>query len=57
MAGLDLEEILNDLQKRFKEPYPEFYRRRIIFWLDREREFEDKIDSLELPNVKVLKMH
>jgi uncharacterized protein (TIGR02687 family) len=53
---LDLDDILKDLEKRFKEPYPEFYRRRIIFWLDREREFEDKIDSLELPNVKVLKM-
>ena len=53
---MDLDDILKDLEKRFKEPYPEFYRRRIIFWLDREREFEDKIDSLELPNVKVLKM-
>lgn len=56
MAGLDLEEILKDLQKRFKEPYPEFYNRRIIFWMDRDREFEDEIDNLEIPDVKIIKM-
>lgn len=53
---MDLDDILKDLEKRFKEPYPEFYTRRIIFWIDRKREFEDKIDSLNLPNVKILKM-
>ena len=53
---MDLDDILKDLVKRFKEPYPEFYNRRIIFWLDREKEFEDKIDSLELSNVKIVKM-
>lgn len=53
---MDLNDILKDLVKRFKEPYPEFYNRRIIFWLDREKEFEDKIDSLELSNVKIVKM-
>ncbi len=56
MAGLDLEEILKDLHKRFKEPYPEFYNRRIIFWMDRDREFEDEIDNLEIPDVKTIKM-
>ena len=49
---MDLEEILKDLHKRFKEPYPEFYNRRIIFWMDRDREFEDEIDNLEIPDVK-----
>ncbi len=53
---MDLEEISKDLQKRFKEPYPEFYNRRIIFWMDSDREFEDKIDGLEIPNVKIIKM-
>lgn len=53
---MDLEEISKDLQKRFKEPYPEFYNRRIIFWMDSDREFEDKIDDLEIPNVKIIKM-
>jgi len=56
VAGLDLEEILKDLQKRFKEPYPEFYNRRIIFWIDRDREFKDEIDNLEIPGVKVIKI-
>ncbi|MDY3006014.1 BREX-1 system phosphatase PglZ type A [Anaerococcus porci] len=53
---MDLEEILKDLQKRFKKPYPEFYNRRIIFWMDRDREFEDEIDNLQIPDVKVIKM-
>ena len=53
---MDLEEVLKDLQKRFKEPYPEFYNRRIIFWMDRDREYEDQIDNLEIPNVKIIKM-
>lgn len=53
---MDLDDILKDLEKRFKEPYPEFYSRRIIFWLDQEKEFEDKIDGLELSPVKIIKM-
>lgn len=53
---MDLDDILKDLEKRFKEPYPEFYSRRIIFWLDQEKEFEDKIDGLELSPVKIVKM-
>ncbi|MDE8220864.1 BREX-1 system phosphatase PglZ type A [Erysipelothrix rhusiopathiae] len=53
---MDLDDILKDLEKRFKEPYPEFYNRRIIFWLDQEKEFEDKIDGLELSPVKIVKM-
>lgn len=44
------------MQKRFKEPYPEFYNRRIIFWMDSDREFEDEIDNLEIPDVKIIKM-
>lgn len=53
---MDLDDILKDLEKRFKEPYPEFYNRRIILWLDQEKEFEDKIDGLELSPVKIVKM-
>ncbi len=53
---MDLEEILKDLQKRFKEAYPEFYNRRIIFWMDEDREFVDEIDKLEIPHVKIVKM-
>ena len=31
-----------------------FYKRRIIFWYDEDREFEDKIEELELANAKIL---
>lgn len=53
---MELKEISKELQKRFKEPYPEFYNRRIIFWMDSDREFEDEIDNLEIPDVKIIKM-
>ena len=30
------------LNRRFATPLPEFYERRIIFWYDEDKEFEDK---------------
>lgn len=53
---MDLQEILNDLKKRFKQDYPEFYNRRIVIWMDQDREFEDAIEDIEIENVKILKM-
>ena len=38
---MSTETIQYTLQERFAVPLPDFYRRRIIFWLDEEREFED----------------
>ncbi len=32
------------------------YRRRIIFWYDEDKEFEDKIDEIELSNAKVVSL-
>ena len=43
MASIDLQKIVHDLNKRFAAPLPEFYKRRIIFWYDEDREFEDKV--------------
>lgn len=54
MASMDLQKIIQDLNRRFAAPLPEFYNRRIIFWYDEDREFEDKVEELILSNAKVL---
>lgn len=54
MASMDLETIIRDLNKRFAAPLPEFYKRRIIFWYDEDREFEDKLDDIQVDNAKLL---
>lgn len=51
---MDTDKIIQNLNQRFGEPLPEFYKRRIIFWYDEDREFEDKIEELELANAKIL---
>lgn len=54
MAGLDTDKIIQELERHFTAPLPEFYNRRIIFWKDEEREFEDMIPTLELASAKVV---
>lgn len=51
---MDVETILQDLNRRFAAPLPEFYKRRIIFWKDEEREFEDKLDDINLNDAKLV---
>ena len=51
---MDAEKVIQDLNRRFAAPLPEFYQRRIIFWYDEDREFEDKIEEVILGNAKVL---
>ena len=51
---MDIEKVIQDLNRRFAAPLPEFYRRRIIFWHDDDREFEDKIEELVLDNASIL---
>lgn len=53
---MDIEDIIKDLKASFSKPYPEFYKRRIIIWLDPEEEFADLIDQIDLGDVKILKM-
>ena len=36
---MDIENIQQELEKRFKKDPKEFYKRRIIFWYDEEKEF------------------
>lgn len=54
MSGMDLEKITQDLNRRFSAHLSEFYKRRIIFWIDTDKEFEDKIGEISLENAKVL---
>ncbi|MCD8241265.1 MAG: BREX-1 system phosphatase PglZ type A [Lachnospiraceae bacterium] len=54
MPSVDTDKIIQDLNTRFAAPLPEFYKRRIIFWYDEEREFEDKLDEIVLDNAKVV---
>lgn len=50
------ERIQFNLTERFAAPLPEFYRRRIVFWKDEDREFEQDIDALALDGVKIVKL-
>lgn len=51
---MDTDKVIQDLNRRFAEPLPEFYNRRIIFWHDEDREFEDKLDEITLTNAKLV---
>ena len=53
---MSIESIRYALTERFAAPLPEFYRRRIIFWQDEEREFEAMVDELDLPGVEIVKL-
>ena len=49
-------DVAKSLTERFSAPLKENYKRRIIFWHDPDREFEQTIDEIAIPNVKVLKL-
>ena len=51
---MDTDKIIQDLNRRFAARLPEFYQRRIIFWYDEDKEFEDKLDEVVLENAKVI---
>ena len=53
---MSTESIQFNLKERFAAPLPEFYKRRIIFWQDEDREFESTLDELELPGVNIVKL-
>ena len=54
---MDTDKVIQDLNRRFAAPLPEFYQRRIIFWYDEDKEFEDKLDEVVLENAKVPSYH
>ena len=43
---MDTDKIIQDLNRRFAAPLADFYQRRIIFWYDEDKEFEDKLDEV-----------
>lgn len=51
---MDIEKVIQELNGRFALPLPEYYHRRIIFWHDEDREFEDKLDEIQLNNAKIV---
>ena len=51
---MDIEKVIQDLNRRFAAPLPEYYHRRIIFWHDEDREFEDKLDEIQLDNAQLV---
>lgn len=54
--NMDTEKVTQDLNKRFLAPLPDYYKRRIIFWFDEDREFEDKLDGVELQNARLVQL-
>lgn len=51
---MEISQVIQDLNRRFSAPLPEFYRRRVIFWYDEEREFEDQLGQLGLNGAKLV---
>ena len=51
---MDSERIIQDLNRRFAAPLPEFYMRRIIVWVDEDAEFADKLDEITLDGAKIV---
>ena len=53
---MSTESIQSALRERFAAALPEFYRRRIIFWQDEDREFEKMVDEITIPGVTIVKL-
>ena len=51
---MDSEKIIQDLNRRFAAPLPEFYKRRIVVWIDDDQEFVDKLDEITVNGAKVV---
>ena len=51
---MDADKIIQDLNRRFAAPLPEFYTRRVIVWVDEDGEFADKLDQVVLNGAKVV---
>lgn len=51
---MELEDIIQELDRRFDLPLREYYERRIIFWQDPEGEFREEIAGVKLQHAKVL---
>lgn len=54
MANSSLDKVIQDFNRRFAEPLPEFYKRRIVVWIDKDQEFADNLDEMTINGVKVV---
>ena len=54
---MEFEKIIRELNQRFAEPLPEFYKRRLVFWHDEEREFADRLDEITLDGAKIVALN
>lgn len=59
MALPDPDKVIQELNRRFAAPLPEFYNRRIIFWYDEDRDFEEKVQAgeIELSDAKLVALN
>ena len=51
---MDSDKIIQELNRRFAAPLPEFYKRRIVVWIDEDQEFVDKLDEIMVNAAKVV---
>ena len=51
---MDSDKITQELNQRFAAPLPEFYKRRIVFWYDEDREFWERLDEVALNHAKMV---
>lgn len=50
----DIARVVGDLNRRFAQDLPEFYKRRIIFWNDPDNSFKDIVGEITLDNAKIV---
>ena len=53
---MSTESIQAALRDQFAAPLKEFYKRRIVFWHDEDREFEKMVDEITIPDVTIIKL-
>ena len=51
---MNANKIIQDLNRKFTAPLPEFYKRRIVVWIDEDQEFVDKLDEIAVNEAKVI---
>lgn len=50
---MDIEFITKELNKKFAAPLKEYYKRRVVFWYDPDKEFSEDVSRLALENATV----
>lgn len=51
---MNYEKIIQELNSRFAQELPEFYKRRVIFWYDEDGEHLENVKDIELDNATVV---